>query len=247
MVYQMNVKDPASNIDNITNKLRSIGLNEEQTLLVLPELFLTGYDEHSIHKVGNNFFSSVYFKTLLSLADKYNLMIYGSVPEKDGDNYYNTGILIDKNGLINKYRKSHLFRPMEEDKLFKAGREVIVSKNLGLSICYDLRFPELYQKQSELGARILLVVAEWPSVRIDHWLSLLKARAIETQSFIVGVNRVGTDLYKFGGHSVIYDPYGEKELFFDHDYEEIALIDINLDKIDLFRGSFNTKDDKWLH
>jgi predicted amidohydrolase len=108
----------------------------------------------------------------------------------------------------------HLFSPTKEDRFFLPGREAVVAKTslgtVGLMICYDLRFPEMCRSLVLKGAQVVAVVAQWPAVRIAHWDILLRARAIENQVYIVGVNRCGKDGdLDYGGHSRIVSPWGE--------------------------------------
>ncbi len=103
---------------------------------------------------------------------------------------------------------------MGEDGFFSAGKNILVFQTpwarIGVAICYDLRFPELFRQMALDGAEIIFVPAQFPAVRIDHWDTLLKARAIENQIFIVGVNRIGYDPFnRFSGHTCIIDPMGK--------------------------------------
>lgn len=241
--------NPPSNLKKVKTILENYEKKDKNTLVVLPELFLTGYHPESIKSVGNNLFQSEYISDLIEIAGLKNLTIYGSFPELENGDYFNTGVLLDGSRVKASYRKSHLFRPMDEDKLFSPGRSIVVDDEtkFGLSICYDLRFSELYLEQAKKGAKILIVVAEWPISRINHWLALLKARAIENQCFVIGVNRVGTDLFEFGGHSTIFDPFGDIVGGFDHANEENGLFEIDLGKIDEFKNKFDTNEDRWIN
>ncbi|MCY3414406.1 MAG: carbon-nitrogen family hydrolase [Candidatus Heimdallarchaeota archaeon] len=227
-------------------------LVEQQTdpadIIIAPELFLTGYDRNSIESL--DFYNSPYYTYLKEYCSQ-GCYFYGSVSEKADNRYYNTGVLIGPDGVLTTYRKSHLFKPMKEDSLFSPGRKVVTAKigtlSIGLSICYDLRFAELYQKQAEKGIDLIVVVAEWPKVRIDHWLALLRARAIENQCFVIGVNRVGEDIVaKFGGHSVVYNPFGECTGILNHDEQDTLLVSIDISEIDKYRQLFDVQEDKWL-
>ncbi len=103
---------------------------------------------------------------------------------------------------------------MEEDRYLEAGRAPVLAQTpwgvCGLAVCYDLRFPELFRVYAAAGAPLMLLVAEWPRRRIEHWRALLRARAIENQCFVAAVNRTGESRGEaFGGHSLALDPWGE--------------------------------------
>ncbi|MHA2276443.1 MAG: nitrilase-related carbon-nitrogen hydrolase, partial [Candidatus Kariarchaeaceae archaeon] len=205
--------DSETNFEKITSLLSSRTINPK-SLIVLPELFLTGYDKSEIEKTAFVDENSETIVKLLNLSKKYNISIYGSIAEKVNSGYCNTAIFISPEGLKEKYRKIHLFGPMGEKELFEQGKVITTvqegDNTYGLSICYDLRFPMMYQSMMDKDTGIILVVAEWPITRVNHWSSLLQARAIENQAYVIGVNRVGSDPdYTYGGHSAIYSPYGD--------------------------------------
>ncbi len=123
--------------------------------------------------------------------------------------------MIDPRGReILRYCKLHPFSFGGEDKYFARGDETCSfacgSFRIAPFICYDLRFPEIFRHQTRLGAQVLVVVANWPTARDAHWQTLLRARAIENQAYVIGVNRVGDDPnLSYAGHSLILDPRGE--------------------------------------
>jgi predicted amidohydrolase len=126
---------------------------------------------------------------------------------------YNTAYLIDRGELIGSYRKLHLFSTMGEDRFLSAGNASLVAETsigrLGIAICYDLRFPELFRKLALEGAEIICLPAEWPKPRQQHWLTLLRARAIENQLFVVAANCCGIQgKLDFFGLSQIVSPLG---------------------------------------
>ena len=134
--------------------------------------------------------------------------------EEKGGYAYNTFVLYGVDGEAwGVYRKIHRFRLLQEEKWLKAGDRLVLAQTpwgkVGLSICYDLRFPEMFRPYFIAGANLILVVAEWPERRIGHWTKLLQARAIENQAFFAGVNKVGfSQGVKLGGCSAIVDPWG---------------------------------------
>ncbi len=142
-----------------------------------------------------------------------NIAAGSAVTRRDG-RVYNTALVFDRAGeLIASYDKTHLFTPMGEHEYFAAGDALCVftldGVRCGLIICYDLRFPELTRSLALQGIDLLLVPAEWPGVRIEHWQTLNRARAIENQIFLACCNGCGTaGETVYGGSSAVYDPWG---------------------------------------
>ena len=187
-------------------------------LVILPELWSTGYALDRIGELSSH--TEVILAELCGLASRRSLwLIPGSLPESGKEGVYNTAFVISPSGkVVSRYRKIHLFPLMEEDKYMEAGRNLVLAETpwgkVGLMICYDLRFPELARSLALKGARLLVVPAEWPGARLEHWRTLLRARAIENQFFVAGVNagvnRVGSsDELEFLGSSAIIDPWGQ--------------------------------------
>jgi predicted amidohydrolase len=149
---------------------------------------------------------------LQSLAKAKNLAITGSVVIQEDGNYYNRLLFVFPTGEIQYYNKRHLFTLAGEDKVYVAGSDKLIVAYRGFRICplicYDLRFP-VYARNVE-DYDLLLYVANWPEVRINAWDALLKARAIENMSYVVGVNRIGADDngYQYIGHSQVVDFLG---------------------------------------
>jgi predicted amidohydrolase len=184
-------------------------------LLVLPELFTTGFcldkagelaeaqDGHSI-------------KLLRDLASRFHIfLVAGSLLEQRGKHIYNTCTLIGKDGkIVGSYDKIHLFPPFAENQYLTPGATLPLLKtnlgSFGVTICFDIRFPELFRSLALRGAQVIFVPAEFPIERISVWATLLRARAIENQVFVVGCNCVGSDgKHTFGGRSAIIDPAGK--------------------------------------
>ncbi|MDO5740519.1 MAG: carbon-nitrogen family hydrolase [Ornithinimicrobium sp.] len=140
-------------------------------------------------------------------------------PGQEGRHLWNTSVVLDPAGRpCATYRKVHRFGfGSGEPKLMEAGTELVVldlpapahELTIGLSTCYDLRFPELYRAQLDLGAQLFLIPAAWPQARVEAWRLLLRARAIEDQCFVVACNTAGTHAGQtMGGYSAIIDPWG---------------------------------------
>lgn len=208
-------------------------------LVLLPELWASGYDLENWHNYATTLDEGI-FRRLSDLARKANIVIGSSLLEKRENIAYNTFVLYGNDGnLLGKYRKVHLFRLLEEEKWLHAGEDLVLAQTpwgqIGLSICYDLRFPEMYRPYALSGARLVLIVAEWPDRRISHWVKLLQARAIENQLFIAGVNKVGESKgIKLGGHSAVVDPWGVPLVEGD-DEEGLFTVEVNLKEADKAR------------
>lgn len=204
--------------------------DEGVKLILLPEMWSTGYAWRKLAKLSEQ--TPQILKELMSASKK--AVIIGSMPEKDGDDIYNTAYVIDSGKLIGKYRKIHLFTPMKEDYFLKPGNKTLLGDTsvgkIGVLICYDVRFPELARKLTLEGAEILVVPAEWPHPRLDHWKTILKARAIENQLFVIAANRCGKQgMVRFCGNSMIVNPWGEVIANADEDEATVkAEIDLGL-------------------
>jgi len=203
-------------------------------LLVFPEMTLTGFTMNSekfaeeIDGIGTQYF--------LNLALRLKTNIFAGIIERDGENIYNSLVHFDSLGLIRaRYRKIHPFSHAKEDQFYNAGDETVITQldkiKFGLSVCYDLRFPELYRLYAKERVEVLIDIANWPIQRIEHWKTLLKAHAITNQCFMIGVNRVGTDPFcTYNGCSAVFDPMGNEIILIENE-EKIIVTEIDLDKI----------------
>ncbi len=184
------------------------------TLCVLPELWATGFAYADLDRLKDSL--DVLDEKLLSLAKKFNIILAGSSPESiEGTNgrYYNALKIVDSTGYYKPSRKMNLF-PSEEISFerFLRSPEIVVTAGgcFGAFVCYDLRFPEISSSLAQQGADLLICSAQWPAARIQHWRSLLIARAIENQIFIIGCNSVGQNNgTELGGHSMVVSPNGK--------------------------------------
>ncbi len=182
-------------------------------IVVFPELWGSGYDleRTAQHATG---LDEGLFAEVAALARQHKLHITGSLLSWAGSDFFNTAALFAPDGRrLGHYSKIHLFRLMDEEKHLTAGQDTPLFDlpwgRSALAICYDLRFPELFRKYAVAGARIVFLPAEWPYPRLEHWRTLLRARAIENQMFVAACNRVGvSDGTRFFGHSAIVDPWG---------------------------------------
>jgi predicted amidohydrolase len=186
---------------------------EGVSLAVLPEMWSTGFAYPVLPELAAE--SPAMLSRLGELAREHRMTIIGSMPEPAEGNVYNTASVLGPDGsVLGSYRKVHLFSLHHEDRHFKAGRTPLVCETgmgrIGVMICYDLRFPELSRTLALKGATVLVVAAQWPVTRISHWQTLLRARAIENQVFVVAANSCGrAGELTFGGASAIVSPWGE--------------------------------------
>lgn len=187
-------------------------LPEEVDTVILPELWTTGYALDALSQLV----TPEIFDTLKRLAKQYHVdFIAGSVATETEGQFFNTFVVINKKGeLVHRYDKVHLFRLMDEEKYLAEGTGMGTFNLNGIEqagvVCYDIRFPEWIKTQMLHQAKVLYVVAEWPKKRIDHWRTLLIARAIENQAYVVACNRIGEDPANvFGGHSMVIGPWGD--------------------------------------
>jgi len=210
-------------------------------MVCFPELFTSGYDLTKVSLLAESIPGPTIDKIAKITQGKF--MVLGSILEKEGLDYYNTAFILNNKGvLIGKYRKTHLFSPMLEKDYLTAGNEIktfIVPEwddmKIGIAICYDLRFPELFRALALKGAKIVFVPSEFPSPKQKVWKTLLTARAIENQIFIIGINRVGqgkTD--HFFGYSLVTNG-----IYIDHleDFPEVKTFEIETDSLDELKST----------
>ncbi len=212
-------------------------------LIVFPEMVDTGYSMPTIQKHAAAWKEGA-VPELQRIASELSLAIVCGLSERDGASIYNAQVLVDANGEITaKYRKTHLVRaaPLDERNCFSPGNEFVSCKidkfKLGLSICYDLRFPEMCRTLAlEHDVNVFVNSSAWPFVRVEHLRILALARAIENQSYLVLASRVGTDDgVTFCGTSAIIDPYGAIVAAASADREELLEAEISKEVIDSVR------------
>lgn len=229
----------AENLDRFQLKIESI--SKETDLIILPEMFATGFSMNP--KQFAEIPEGKIHDWMKSMANKANAVITGSIIVKEESKYYNRLIWMNPDGSYQKYDKRHLFTFAGEDKHYDAGNKELTVDLKGWKIktliCYDLRFPVWSRNINNYD--ILLYVANWPHRRSDAWKTLLKARAIENQSFVVAVNRVGNDnnYVEFSGDSVILSPKGEKISNIKPFEECIETVTLSKREILGFREKFN--------
>lgn len=217
----------------------------ECDLLIFPELTLTGFSMNlSLCEDIHNSESITFFQNCCRIYSISCVLGYG---ERSDNNYYNELLYIDSKGIIaEKYRKLHPFSYGGE--IYSAGNDVawfdFDGYDIGLSICYDLRFPEIYQQLSK-KCECIIVAANWPEARKEHWIALLRARAIENQCYIIGCNRVGiADNIVYSGDSMVIDPNGVIMVSAESNKEQLLCCEIDLNIAKKLRSDFPVKKDR---
>jgi len=205
-------EDRSANLKMFEEKINSIGKTE---IVFLPETFSTGFSMQPQPLAETMEGDTVNW--MKRIAAKKGIILAGSAIIREQENFYNRMLWVLPNGQCGFYDKRHRFAYAGEDEHYTAGNKRLIASAKGwkinLQICYDLRFPVWARQQSGDGQPeydLLVYVANWPDRRIHAWRTLLQARAIENQCYVVGVNRVGTDgnQYNYTGHSMIVDPMG---------------------------------------
>ena len=254
-------ENSTANLANLEEKIAQISLPTD--LIILPEMFTTGFTMNA--KMVAEPMNFTTFKWMKQQAKRTQSVITGSLIIKEGDQFFNRLIWMRPDGSYETYDKRHLFRMGEEDKTFTAGTKQLIVELKGWRICplicYDLRFPVWSRNYKEEGQKrekrkekseksyiesssllnydLLIYVANWPSVRSQVWDILLQARAIENQSYCIGVNRVGEDGMglEYAGNSAVIDFKGN-QLFYQKKSEVIVNQILSKKELENFRAKF---------
>ena len=184
------------------------------SLVLLPEMSFTGFSM-DVSKIAEGE-PEVTDSFLQTVATRHGIyLIAGLVTQDSAGRGRNEAVYVTPEGDISgRFRKLHLFSPADENIFYHPGSNVVSFDWQGVSvtpfICYDLRFPEVFRAAIDMGSELCVVIANWPSSREQHWVTLLQARAIENQAFVAGVNRCGSDpRNEYPGRSLIISPTGE--------------------------------------
>ena len=208
-------EDKQGNFDLFTSLVRDI---TDTDLIVLPEMFNTAFSMNtSLAETMDG--KSIHW--LSQLAREKNAAVYTSLMISENGTFFNRGVFVYPSGEISTYDKRKTFSLAGENEHFSSGQSSTIVHYLGwniqLHICYDLRFPEISRNELVDGKPaydLILYVANWPEKRALHWKALLKARAIENQAYLIGVNRIGTDGKEFlySGDSAFIDALGNEQV-----------------------------------
>ena len=235
--------DVEKNLSHFGNLISNI---KETDIILLPEMFNTAFCPQLTHLAETMKGETVSW--MKKISKQKNSTISGTLMIEENGKVYNRLVWISKDGKIKTYDKSHLFSPIKEDKTITKGKKRLIIEMAGWKICplicYDLRFPVF--SRNNVDYDILIYLANWPIKRIDAWNTLLKARAIENQSYTIGVNRVGEDVNKtpFNGRSKVFDAFGKELLSANDNEEEVLQITLNLYDLKLKRRQMNFLQDR---
>lgn len=221
-----------------------IELAPEADLYVLPEMWSTGF---ATEPEGLAERDDATLQWMKQMALRYDAALAGSVAVEENGKFYNRLYFVKPDGMVEYYDKHHLFSYGGEDKHYACGNKRVVVEWRGvrflLAVCYDLRFPVWMRYCGDYDA--MLCVANWPTVRIDSWNILLRARAIENQCFVVGVNRVGKDPNcEYCGCSAIINPYGQIIVECERHKECSAEAVLDMQMLQAYRTKFPALNEK---
>jgi omega-amidase len=235
-------EDKAANLRMLEQKIA--GIKEKTEIIVLPEMFNTGFSMRP--EVLAETMQGETIEWMKRVSRENGIVLTGSLMIEESGNYYNRLVWMLPNGQYGHYDKRHLFAFGEEDKHYSPGNKRLIASvkgwKINLQVCYDLRFPVwARQKNTEAGAEydLLIYVANWPERRNHAWKTLLCARAIENQCYVVGVNRVGSDgnnVYH-SGNSLVIDPLGQV-LYHMADEEDVNTIMLQKEMLEDVRTKF---------
>lgn len=232
-------EDKGANLAYLEQKI--VNLEAPTEIVILPEMFNTGFSMQSELHAETMEGPSIEWMRRIAMTQK--VILTGSLMIQEGGQYYNRLIWMLPNGEYGHYDKRHLFAFAGEDQHYKAGNKRLIASvkgwKINLQICYDLRFPVWARQTSNYEYDILIYVANWPEKRSNAWKTLLVARAIENQAFVVGVNRVGLDGNNIAhsGNSMVVGPIGEV-LYHCQDQEAVFHITLNRKELETTRNQF---------
>lgn len=226
------------NLQNLS--LRLSALKEKTDLILLPEMFNTGFTTN-VEKCAERM-DGMTMRWLFNTSKSFGCVVAGTLIIEEDGKYYNRFVWMSPDGSYVYYDKRHLFALAKEDTVFTPGNSRIIFQLKGWKICpmvcYDLRFP-VWSRNQEEGYDLLVYTASWPDKRSAHWRALIPARAIENQSFVIGVNRVGYDgneVYYSGG-SMCISPLGDV-VYYKPEDEDLYTFTLNPNDLGRAREQF---------
>ncbi|TAJ12013.1 amidohydrolase [Marinilabiliaceae bacterium JC017] len=238
-VFQQDIiwEKTIDNLKKIESYLKKI--QQKVDLLILPEMFHAGFTMNPARVAEKP--DGTVFQWMNYIAEHYHLSILGSVVVEEEGRYFNRLFVVHESGKWEKYDKRHLFRMGGENEKYYPGNQRLIFKFKGWSICplicYDLRFPVWSRGHNDYD--LLVYIANWPDSRSEVWKTLLKARALENQAYVIGVNRVGSDGSNgYAGDSLVYNARGECLLDFEKKKEAMKIVQLDLDSLVKFREKF---------
>ena len=245
--------DPDANLrktETLVAEAKRLGTD----LICFPEMWTTGFDWDANQRLAANQEQTI--NRIADMARRHEIWINGSLLALNEERKpSNTSILFNANGeLAGIYRKTHLFTMLHEEEHMAAGNSLCTVQSpwgmVGLSVCYDIRFPELFRAYALKGVKIQLNPMAFPYPRLQHWKILVRARAIENQMFMIGTNQVGSEdfgsdgIATYFGDSSIIDPWGETLVEADEKQESLLNGTIDVDKVDQVRSRMKVLQDR---
>jgi predicted amidohydrolase len=251
-LLQLRVDDSEPAADRIARVAELVKAQAGADLVVLPELWVPGAFGYRGYQESAELFG----RAVVAIADAAKqiaaFVVAGTFIERDQERLHNTAVLLSRDGdVLHTYRKLHLFGfDHGEATVLTAGNDwsitAIDGTPLGITTCYDLRFPELYRLFIDQGAELFVIPTGWPAARLEHWQVLTRARAIENQVFLIGCNQVGTqEGVDLAGHSVVIDPWG-RAVVEAGTGEEVLTVDLDLAMVAKIRAEFPVLRDRKL-
>lgn len=229
--------------ENLRRADELIAESPKADLITLPEMFTTGYATEPEGVAEND---GATLSWMQQTAAETGAAVAGSVAVEESRLYFNRMMFVKPDGSFTRYDKRHLFSFAGEDKAYTAGIERVVVEWMGfrilLQVCYDLRFPVFARNRGDYD--MIVYSANWPTVRIDAWNALLKARAIENLAYVAAVNRVGNDPYKdYPGETILLDYMGRTVAKAEPDRPQALFAEIEKGPLDAFRSKFPALED----
>lgn len=224
-------EDKEKNLNHFESQFLSKVSSNQVDLILLPEMFNTGFSMNA-----EQLFETMQGESIQWLkywAEKLNAKLGASLIIKENNKFFNRFVIVGADGVETHYDKRHLFRMANENDYFTAGSKRVIYQlkgwNIMLQVCYDLRFP-VFSRNKTIGLNkeydALIYIANWPEKRAYVWKNLIQARAIENQSYTLGINRVGLDGkgISYSGDSMFVDPWGNVLTQFESQLQELQIV-----------------------
>jgi predicted amidohydrolase len=235
-------EDPEANRKQFEHKIG--GLEDHPDLIVLPEMFTTGFTMNPGHIAPEE--GERTLEWMQQQAERTDAGVVGSMVFQENGQYFNRLIFMQPGGVFDSYDKRHTFTLAGEDRVYQRGTERTIIQFRDFTfcplICYDLRFP--VWSRNTMDYDVLLYVANWPSPRIGAWDTLLRARSIENMAYTLGVNRIGSDPngLTYNGHSAGFDGMGNRLAYSER--EEVLQVTLSKAHLEESRNTFRFLDDR---
>ncbi len=247
---QLEIRDDESAEARVERAALLVEAQAGADLVLLPEMWNVGYFAFDAYAERAESLDGPTLARMSQAARTAGTwLLAGTIVERDGEHLYNTAVLFDRAGSVaGSYRKIHLFGyGSREPEVLSPGTQVVVVGTefgrIGLSTCYDLRFPELYRAMVDDGAELFLVPSAWPYPRVEAWSILNRARALENQAWLISANCTGGPGRGFCGRSMVVDPWGTL-VATAGDGPSVLTTDVDMGLVPAARAAFRVLDDR---